>query len=155
MPRLAIVGCGNPARSDDGVGIAVIERLKRHATPTGVVLIDAGTAGMDVMFRVRGIRRVVIVDACRSGSEPGAIFRLPGREAMTPAEHGFSLHGLRWDHALYAGCKMFGDDFVDHTEVILVEAQDLGFGLQLSEPVEHAAEQVAQQLLAELAQLRG
>ena len=155
MPRLAIVGCGNPARSDDGVGIAVIERLKRHAAPTGVVLIDAGTAGMDVMFRVRGIRRVVIVDACRSGSEPGAIFRLPGREAMTPAEHGFSLHGLRWDHALYAGCKMFGDDFVDHTEVILVEAQDLGFGLQLSEPVEHAAEQVAQQLLAELAQLRG
>jgi hydrogenase maturation protease len=155
VPQLAIVGCGNPARSDDGVGIAVIERLKRHAMPTGVVLIDAGTAGMDVMFRVRGIRRVVIVDACRSGSAPGAIFRLPGREAMTPVEHGYSLHGLRWDHALYAGCKMYGDDFVDHTEVILVEAQDLGFGLQLSEPVERAAERVAQQVLAELAQLRG
>jgi hydrogenase maturation protease len=155
VPQLAIVGCGNPARSDDGVGIAVIERLKRHAMPTGVVLIDAGTAGMDVMFRVRGIRRVVIVDACRSGSAPGAIFRLPAREAMTPVEHGFSLHGLRWDHALYAGCKMYGDDFVDHTEVILVEAQDLGFGLQLSEPVERAAERVAQQVLAELAQLRG
>jgi hydrogenase maturation protease len=155
VPQLAIVGCGNPARSDDGVGIAVIERLKRHAMPTGVVLIDAGTAGMDVMFRVRGIRRVVIVDACRSGSAAGAIFRLPGREAMTPVEHGFSLHGLRWDHALYAGCKMYGDDFVDHTEVILVEAQDLGFGLQLSEPVERAAERVAQQVLAELAQLRG
>lgn len=111
-------------------------------------MIDAGTAGMDVMFRVRGAKRVVIVDACRSGSEPGAIFRLPAREAMTPAEHGFTLHGLRWDHALYAGCKMFGDGFADHAEVILIEGSEFGFGLSLSAPVQHATQQVAQMLAA-------
>ena len=148
--RLAIVGCGNPARCDDGVGVAVVLRLKALGLPTGVQLIDAGTAGMDVMFHVRGAERVVIVDACRSGSEPGAVFRLLGREAMTPAEHGFTLHGLRWDHALYAGSKMFGDGFLDHTEVVLVEAGTLDFGLTLSAPVEAAAEHVAQ-LLAALA----
>jgi hydrogenase maturation protease len=144
--RLAIVGCGNPARSDDGVGIEVVRLLGQRGVPADVQLIDAGTAGMDVMFRVRGARQVVIVDACRSGSEPGAIFGLPGREAMTPGERGFTLHGLRWDHALYAGCRMFGDGFVDHTEVILVEAGSLDFGLALSDAVRRAAERVVQTL---------
>lgn len=147
-PRLVIIGCGNPTRSDDGVGVAVIGLLRTQTLAPGVMLIDAGTAGMDVMFRVRGAGRVVIVDACRSGSEPGALFRLPGREAMTPTQHGFTLHGLRWDHALYAGCQMFGEDFVDRTEVILIEAGEIGFGLTLSQPVQRAVQRAAEMLEA-------
>ena len=84
----------------------------------------------------------MVVDACRSGHPPGAIFRLPARAAMTPAEHGFTLHGLRWDHALYAGVKNFGDGFVDHAEAILVEMQSLDYGLELSPPVQAAAQRV-------------
>ena len=141
--RLAVIGCGNPARSDDGVGSAVVQALLRVGAPADVQLIDAGTSGMDVMFRVRGAAQVVIVDACRSGSEPGAIFRLPAREAMTPGAHGYSQHGLRWDHALYAGSRIFGEGFADHAEVILVEAQTLDFGLELSAPVQQAAARVA------------
>ena len=144
--RLAIVGCGNPARCDDGAGIEVIRALTKAEPAPGVQLIDAGTSGMDVMFRVRGAAHVVIVDACRSGSEPGAIFRLPAREAMTPTEHGYSQHGLRWDHALYAGCRMFGEAFADHAEVILIEAQTVDFGLELSAPVRRAADRVAAML---------
>lgn len=142
-PRLAIIGCGNAARSDDGVGVEVVRRLMAQAPQPGLQLVDAGTAGMDVMYRVRGARRVVIVDACTSGSEPGAIFRLPGREAMTPAGHGYTQHGLRWDHALYAGSRMYGDGYLDRTEVILVEAGELGFGLTLSAAVQRAADRVA------------
>ena len=149
--RLVIIGCGNPARCDDGAGVAVIHGLRQLPLPLGVQLIDAGTSGMDVMFRVRGAGRVVIVDACRSGSPAGAIFRMPGREAMTPTEHGYSQHGLRWDHALYAGCKMFGDGFADRTEVVLIEAEALGFGLELSAPVQRAVAQVVALLAPVLA----
>lgn len=144
--RLAVIGCGNPARCDDGVGVAVVRELRRRHSPGDVDLIDAGTGGIDVMFRIRGAQRVVIVDACRSGSEPGAVFRLPAREAMTPVEHGYSLHGLRWDHALFAGSKMFGDAFADHAEVILVEARELGFGLELSPCVRAAVGRVVEML---------
>jgi len=140
--RLAVIGCGNPARCDDGVGVAVVRELAKRRAPQDVDLIDAGTGGFDVMFRIRGARRVVIVDACRSGSEPGAVFRLPAREAMTPVEHRYSLHGLRWDHALFAGSRMFGDAFADHAEVVLVEAREFGFGLELSPPVRAAAARV-------------
>lgn len=151
-PRLVVIGCGNPARSDDGAGVAVVQQLMRRPPAPGVQLIDAGTAGMDVMFRVRGARRVVIVDACRSGSDAGAVFRLSGREAMTPTQHRFTLHGLRWDHALYAGCQMFGDGFVDHTEVILIEAGALDFGLVLSAPVQAAAQLVVQMLALQMSE---
>lgn len=144
--RFAVIGCGNPARRDDGVGVEVVRELRRRCSPDDVDLIDAGTGGIDVMFRIRGAQRVVIVDACRSGSEPGAVFRLPAREAMTPVEHGYSLHGLRWDHALFAGGKMFGDAFADHAEVILVEAEELGFGLELSPRVRAAAARVVEML---------
>jgi len=150
--RLAVIGCGNLARRDDGAGVEVVRALMSASSrPAGVEYIDAGTAGMDVLYRVRGTARVVIIDACRSGSTPGAVFRLPGREAMTPVEHGFTLHGLRWDHALYAGCRMFGPDFADRTEVILIEGGCFDFGLELSEPVQRAAACVAQMLTAEMA----
>jgi len=122
---LVVIGCGNLARSDDGIGVEVVRRLIERfgAQDLELRLIDAGTAGMDVMYQVRGAVQVIIVDACRSGSEAGAVFRLPGNEAQTPAEPGFTQHGLRWDHALYAGGKMFGADFLRHVEVFLVEAK--------------------------------
>lgn len=150
-PRLTIIGCGNPVRSDDAAGVAVVQALRRHALPADVTLIDAGTSGLEVMYTVRGARRVIIIDACRSGSEPGAVFRLPGREAMSPVAPAFSLHGLRWDHALHAGCRMFGSGFVDQVEVLLIEAASLDFGLALSVPVQAAVDKAVQLLLQDVA----
>ena len=141
---LVVIGCGNLARSDDGIGVEVVRRLIERfgAQDLELRLIDAGTAGMDGMYQVRGAVQVIIVDACRSGSEAGAVFRLPGNEAQTPAEPGFTQHGLRWDHALYAGGKMFGADFLRNIEVFLVEAQSLDFGIGLSAAVERGVQQV-------------
>jgi hydrogenase maturation protease len=143
--RIVVIGCGNPTRSDDGVGCAVIHALqtRRPSLPPHIELIDAGTGGMDVMFKVRDAARVVIVDACRSGSEPGAIFRLPAAEAVSPAPPAHTLHSLRWDHALYAAGRMYGESFLDHVEVMLIEAMSLEFGLELTAPVSHAAHKAA------------
>lgn len=145
---LAVIGCGNAARSDDAAGVEVLHRLRaRQESPDDQLqLIDAGTAGMEVMFKVRGASRVIIVDACRSGSEPGAVFRLPGAEMQTPTQHSFTLHGLRWDHALYAGCQMFGADFVRDVEVFLIEVQSIDFGIGLSEPAERGVERVVREI---------
>jgi len=131
---LVVIGCGNPVRSDDGAGIEVVRRLAAadDIDRDRVTLVDAGTSGMEVMFRVRDARRVVIVDACSSGGEPGAVYRLPAREAATPTEHGYSLHGLRWDHALHAGRRMHGEGFLDHADVFLIEVACLDYGLELS-----------------------
>jgi hydrogenase maturation protease len=152
---LAVIGCGNPNRQDDGVGVAVAqrlsERLRRHPVPD-VKVFDCGTAGMEVMFAARGADALVVVDACRSGGEPGSVYEVPGEElAQLPTEPSFNLHDFRWDHALAAGRKIYGDAFPQEVDVFLVEAAATGFGLEMSPEVEAAADTVYRRLLSRVA----
>ena len=148
---LAVIGCGNTNREDDGVGVVVAQRLadrlRQHPVP-GVRAFDCGTGGMDVRFAARGAESLVLIDACRSGAEPGAIFDVPGELLESLPEPSFSLHDFRWQHALAAGKKIFRDDFPGEVRVRLVEVERTGFGLELSSPVRAAAERLHDELLA-------
>ena len=142
---LTIVGCGNLIRGDDGVGVVVARRLMEYVGQremADVSIFDAGTAGLEVMFRARGATRLVVVDASRSGSEPGAIYRVPGEELARDYAPTFSLHDFRWEHALHAGRKIYGANFPTDITVFLIEVQKMDLGCELSEPVRHAADRV-------------
>lgn len=146
-----MIGCGNASRCDDGVGIYVAQALAAHVRAlarAGVRVFDAGAGGIDVMFQARGASRLILIDAARTGAQPGAIFRVPGAELASDHDLGLSLHDFRWDHALAAGRRLFGEEFPQDVTVYLIEAQELGFGLDLSAPVRAAAERV-------IAELRG
>lgn len=143
---LTIIGCGNANRSDDGVGVQVVQALRRHletcAPRIDVRVFDAGTAGFEVMFQARGTTKLVLVDACVSGSSPGAVFEVPGADLEVAPQAGSNLHNFRWDHALHAGRRIFASDFPKDVTVILVEAKELGLGLELSPPVAAASQHV-------------
>jgi hydrogenase maturation protease len=147
---LLVIGCGNTNRCDDGVGVRVAQRLLAAGLGRDgeVEIFDAGTSGMDIMFKARGADKLVIVDACTSGSEPGAVFEIPGSELENRPAPSYTLHDFRWDHALYAGRRIWGDDFPSDVTVVLVEARDLGFGLDLSEPVTRAAAIIVERIAA-------
>jgi hydrogenase maturation protease len=150
---LAIIGCGNLNRSDDGVGVVIAWRLKDWIQQVGIRaadVFDAGTAGMEVMFRARGASSLVIVDACLSASEPGAVFEVPGEALARKPAPSFNLHDFRWDDALFAGRRIFGDDFPDDVTVYLIEAATTGFGLELSPAVAAAANVVEARLRARI-----
>lgn len=155
---LTIIGCGNLTRRDDAAGVEVVRRLQerfRGALPDGVRLFDAGTAGMEVMFQARGSEALVLVDACRSGSEPGAIFEVPGSELEQRPAASCNLHDFRWDHALYAGRQIFGQDFPRDVTVWLIEVATIGFGLGLSAPVERSVERVVERLAGRIRSWHG
>ncbi len=146
---IAVIGCGNPNRQDDGIGPAIINRLRaRGQVSDSVRLLDAGTDGMAVMFAARGCRTLILIDAVRSQGEPGAIFEVPGSELERPYAAGLNLHDFRWDAALYAGRQIFRDSFPTDIVVLLVEARDLGLGTTLSPPVDVAADAVATRIIA-------
>lgn len=148
--ELTIIGCGNPNRSDDGAGVAVVRRLMDRlggARGEGTRLFDAGTNGMQVMFEARGAGELVLVDASSSGSEPGSIFEVPGEVLQNVPAPERGLHGFRWDHALYAGKKIYGRDFPDRVTVYLIESRTLELGIGLSAPVEHAVARVIDLIL--------
>lgn len=142
---IAIIGCGNPNRGDDGAGAEVVRLLRTAFNEHGgrVRLLDAGTDGMGVMFAARGCEMVIIIDACRSGAEAGAVFEVPGADLAQPPKDTFTLHDFRWDHALHAGRRMFTADFPAAITVFLIEAQHIEFGIGLSPAVAVAAERAA------------
>ena len=140
---IAIIGCGNANRSDDAAGLEVVRALKASGRLMGradIRLLDAGTDGMAVMFAARGCGTLVLVDCCRTGAEPGAVFEVPGHELESKPMTSLNLHDFRWDNALFAGRKMYGEAFPADVTVYLIEAKTLDFGLGLSPEVADAAE---------------
>ena len=146
---IVVIGCGNPNRSDDGVGPQVVRTLReRGIASDDVRLLDAGTDGMAVIFAARGCRTLLIIDACRSGSEPGAVFEVPGAELEQQYQPSLNLHDFRWDHALHAGRMLLRDDFPTDVTVLLVEAESIDSGVGLSPAVSAAASKVVDRVEA-------
>ncbi len=156
-----VIGCGNLNRRDDGAGVVVAQRLDAALSPRErrwATVIDAGTDGMGVLMRAGAAGAtgaMVIVDASRSGSEPGAIHEVPGAELETVPNPSFNLHDFRWDHALYAGRRLYGDDFPRDVRVFLIEAADLSFGVGLSAAVESAVDRVVELIRQRIAAAGG
>lgn len=147
---MTIIGCGNTNRSDDGVGVYVARRLQEqlgHYPTSCLRIFDAGTAGMDVMFQARGSSALIIVDANLSGSKPGDIFEVPGEELANIKDPGYNLHDFRWDHALYAGKKIFKEEFPDDVTVYLIEAGNIDMGLSLTDKVSEAGDRVVEKII--------
>ena len=80
--RTVVIGLGNAYRRDDGVGLAVAERLRAQSGGIDVVsyeqepsrLLDAWT-GADL---------ALVVDAVSSGAEPGTVHRFDATERAVP-----------------------------------------------------------------------
>lgn len=146
-----VVGCGNLIRGDDAAGPVLVRRLADRGVPPRVRLLDAGTAGMDVGFAMRGMRRVVVVDASRVGVDPGTVHRVPGDELVDlDPPRGGNLHQFRWDQALGFAQWLLGDDYPRQVEVWLIEGRSFEAGEPLSAAVEEAVQRVADALRADL-----
>ncbi len=146
--RTLIIGCGNILRGDDAAGPVLIRRLWEMGLPEGVRCADGGTGGMDVAFQMRNVPEVIIVDASRTGAEPGTVFEVPGHELeQLPPLTGINMHCFRWDHALAFGRWLLKEEYPKNVTVYLIEAAHLEFGAELSEPVRSAIERLSVKLL--------
>lgn len=141
--EVVVIGCGNPLRGDDAFGPALIQRLWNEGVPDGVHLVDGGTGGMDVAFKMRDAEHVIVVDAATTGSAPGTVFRVPGEQLEhLPPVDGMHSHQFRWDHALAFGRWLLAEHYPRRVTVYLVEAGALTHGAELSEPVAKRIDEV-------------
>jgi hydrogenase maturation protease len=149
--RTLIIGCGNILRGDDAAGPVLVRRLWARGLPDGVRCADGGTGGMDVAFQMRGVPEVILVDACSSGGEAGAIFELPGREVEhLPPLAGINLHAFRWDHAIAFARWLLKAEYPASVTAYLIEGSSFDIGGELSPAVDRAVDRVADLLLARL-----
>lgn len=117
MKKTAILGFGNPVRSDDGVGCMVIEDLKKRLgeTEPEISLLDIGISAFEVLFQLRDHERIILVDGVLNTGEPdGALYRLPAEAvaASVPGRpHGFSAQPQMGPGLSYAKKKCLGDAY--------------------------------------------
>lgn len=73
---LTIIGLGNEFLSDDGVGIRVVEELKKGRFTRPIVFEELAIGGLELLDYLVGFEECMIVDAITSGKEPvGTLFR--------------------------------------------------------------------------------
>ncbi len=75
MPRIAVIGIGNVLTGDDAVGPTVLKLLEAaYEIPEDVLVLDAGTPGLDLTAFLAGLEAVVLVDAVKArGAAPGEL----------------------------------------------------------------------------------
>jgi hydrogenase maturation protease len=73
---VVVLGLGNPLMADEGIGVAVVQRLAEAAARyPSVDFLDAGTGGMSLLHLLEGRRKAVVIDCALMDDEPGAIKR--------------------------------------------------------------------------------
>jgi hydrogenase maturation protease len=120
-----VIGIGNPLRSDDGIGIHVIEALREEDLRDGVD-IKEGLSGLDILSTLEGYEKIIIVDAMQSGGEPGTIHRLSiddlnSRQTL----HTFSTHDIDFPSMLRLGRELYPGKITEDIDIIAIEAEDV------------------------------
>ena len=147
-----VIGIGQSARSDDGAGIAVAEALRRHGPPE-VDVVQASGDGAELINLWRDARHVFVINASRSGSEPGTVFRIDATEQHAPsrffrhASHAFgvaeAVETARATNALPRRLVLYA-----------IEGETFEHGTALTPRVRAAVDRAAAEIMRELGDIR-
>jgi hydrogenase maturation protease len=79
--RIVVVGIGNLIRTDDGLGVHALERLRRDPrVPACVTFIDGGTFGLELLAYISDSTHLLLLDAIDVGERPGTLIRMANEE---------------------------------------------------------------------------
>jgi len=146
--KTVVCGIGNSMKGDDGIGPAVIEKLKKeNLNPEDVMLIDCGTAPENFLGRITWFdpARVIIVDAVDMGREPGTVETINTGSIIGDR---VSTHNL----PLSMFVSYLKDMFRNSLDIVFIGAQpnQTGFGLSMSEKGRLAVDEIKGRLMGML-----
>jgi len=146
-----LIGLGNPAMSDDGIGLGVVDYLaERGLLPAGVTPLVLGQDGLALLsYFADSTARVVIVDCVRMGREPGAWawFSPEDVESVKP-EARASTHEDDVLRVVEMARQM--GQALPPIRILGIEPERLGPGFELSEALQARLEEYAAACLEEL-----
>ncbi len=73
ISSIGIIGVGNPLRKDDGIGILLLDQLKKESDPLphNVSFVDGGTGGMNLLHLFNRFDLIILLDAVNFQGSPG------------------------------------------------------------------------------------
>ncbi len=153
MANVLVIGCGNPVRSDDGLGWHAARALARRWGAEARFLADnqvelgevelmvCQQLTMDLVEKLPGARRVIFIDAAARGT-PGVVTR----EAVAPeTPQNLVSHQFDPSTLLAAARALYGQ--APEAVVFSVAAQSFDYSEELSPEVAAALPELVRQVL--------
>lgn len=145
LPRIAILGIGNPLRSDDAAGVLVARRLgmSRHIRGLDCVrVLEAGHAPENSTAELRrfGPEIVLLVDAAQLDEAPGTIrwIDTDDMEGLSASTHSMPLSMLAKYLTLELDCEV---------KLLGIQPCSNDFGETISAEVLQAVEEIVNELM--------
>jgi hydrogenase maturation protease len=128
---ILVLGIGNLVMTDDGVGVRVVQRLQNdYRFPPEVTVLDGGTLGLDLLPRLEGVDRLLVVDAVETGEAPGTIVRLSGADIPIVLKTKLSPHQMGLQDLLLVAELI---DCLPREMVLLgIQPEQITMGMELS-----------------------
>ena len=143
-----ILGIGNILLRDEGVGVHVVRRMKGMDLPKDVEVLDGGTAGLELVDFIENRRKLIVVDAVKTGDKPGTIYRLIETNLKIKPKAIMSFHEIDFLDALYMSDVMKNKP--KEIIVIGVEPKDMSDGVELSPEIEERIPRIIEFVMKEL-----
>ncbi|MEU5893656.1 hydrogenase maturation protease [Streptomyces sp. NPDC047461] len=148
--RIAVIGVGNEFRRDDGVGWAVLARLRERPPAAGTRLATCDGDPGRLIGLWEGARLAVVVDAAHAHpGTPGRVHRLELDAGLLPQPQTTSSHGLGLGEAVELA-RVLGR-LPDRLVIYAVEGAESTLGTGLSPAVANAVEPLVAAVEAEIA----
>lgn len=145
----AVVGIGNILLRDEGVGVYVINMMRKNYTFTpDIDLIDGGTKGLDLIPFLEDKERLIFVDAVDFKKEPGYIGILENNDIPSVMHSKLSVHHIGLGEVILALNMLESKP----PEMVLVGVQPLSIdtGLELSDIIKEKVGIVIENVLERL-----
>lgn len=147
--KILVLGVGNLLLADEGIGVLVVEALRtRYSFPPHVELLDGGTLGLDLLYYLEGVDRLLIVDAVETGRPAGSVIRLADEQVPAFLARKVSPHQVGIPDMLFAA--QLRDLYPQQIVLWGVQPAWLELGLDLSPPVAARLDFLVEAVCAEL-----
>jgi hydrogenase maturation protease len=146
MPRLLIIGYGNPLRGDDGFGWQAASQLLDRIADPEIEVMALQQLTPELMEPISRAGRAVFIDAAASG-EPGVLQERRLAPDSDFDSHDFTHHST--PGGLLAGAlSLFGR--APEATLYSVSGEDFGFGERLTPAIEKALAEVVARICSAL-----
>ena len=148
--QVLVIGVGNENRGDDAVGLSISKRL-REKLPSDVVVAEETGDGAGLMELWKGFDLVVLIDAVKSGAEPGTIHVFEAHKFPLPTglfREEYSTHAFGIPHAIELARAM--NQLPRRLLVYGIVGECFDEGAPISPTVERTAQQLVELLTSQI-----
>lgn len=143
-----VLGIGNPLLADDRAGIVVVEDLEKENLSAHFEVLY--TVGFEVIDKVLGYKKAIIVDACKLGNPVGTILEV-GVEDIFSSPNLINSHAISVGTTLKTGYTVFKEEMPSEIKLYLIEVQNIEeFSKTFTPEVKKAVEEVKARIRREL-----